>query len=417
MKQIAKDIISTFSYKLIIIVVTFIASVFISRTLGPELQGKYSLVILFVTMIFNLGNMGIGVAANYFPAKKDCNLKIVFNNLLFVSLVLSAVIFFVAVLIRLTTRKYFLPDITDGIIYLALLTIPIRMIQLVLESFLLGLKNYKFYNFIFLLKILLKLILVIVFYFSIKNLLLAYVFAYMISQFLVFPILNKKIKKITEITPLKFIDYSVIKKIFRFGILNHLSNLVMLLEFKIDIFLINFFSGPLNVGYYYISVIVSEISSVFSSAVNLVLFPKIAELNNKKKIEKIKNFGIFSSLFFSFCFSLLIFFLASPFIKIFFGQAFMPAVPALKIMAFVTFFSNIKKIILNNLSAQNLIYLANPINILTLVLNIVLNIYLIPRYGIIGAAYASLISYAVSVLALWLRYIMYLKNQLFKFSP
>jgi O-antigen/teichoic acid export membrane protein len=410
MKQIAKEIISTFSYKLVIAVVTFTASVFISRTLGPELQGKYSLIILFVTMIFNLGNMGIGVAANYFPAKKGCNLKIILNNLLFVSIILSVVIFSAAVLIRATTRKYFLPDIADGIIYLALLAIPIRMIQLVLESFLLGLKNYKFYNIVFLIKISLKLIFTIIFYFSIKNLLLAYVSAYIISQFLVFPILDKKIKKITEITPLKFINYSVIKKILRFGIMNHLSNLIMLLEFKIDIFLINFFSNPLNVGYYYISVIVSEISSVFSSAVNLVLFPKIAELNNKKKIEKIKNFGIFSSLFFSFCFSLLIFFLASPFIKLFFGQAFAPAIPTLKIMAFVTFFSNIKKIILSNLSAQNLIHLANPINILTLILNIALNIYLIPRYGIIGAAYASLTSYAVSVLSLWLRYRMYLKN-------
>lgn len=410
MKQIAKEIISTFSYKLVIAVVTFTASVFISRTLGPELQGKYSLIILFVTMIFNLGNMGIGVAANYFPAKKGCNLKIILNNLLFVSIILSVVIFFAAVLIRATTRKYFLPDIADGIIYLALLAIPIRMIQLVIESFLLGLKNYKFYNIVFLIKISLKLIFIIIFYFSIKNLLLAYVSAYIISQFLVFPILDKKIKKITDITPLKLIDYSVIKKIFRFGIFNHLSNLIMLLEFKIDIFLINFFSNPLNVGYYYISVIVSEISSVFSSAVNLVLFPKIAELNNKKKIEKIKNFGIFSSLFFSFCFSLMIFFLASPFIKLFFGQAFAPAVPTLKIMPFVTFFSNIKKIILSNLSAQNLIHLANPINILTLILNIALNIYLIPRYGIIGAAYASLTSYAVSVLSLWLRYRMYLKN-------
>ena len=410
MKQIAKEIISTFSYKLVIAVVTFTASVFISRTLGPELQGKYSLIILFVTMIFNLGNMGIGVAANYFPAKKGCNLKIILNNLLFVSIILSVVIFSAAVLIRATTRKYFLPDIADGIIYLALLAIPIRMIQLVIESFLLGLKNYKFYNIVFLIKISLKLIFIIIFYFSIKNLLLAYVSAYIISQFLVFPILDKKIKKITEITPLKFINYSVIKKILRFGIMNHLSNLIMLLEFKIDIFLINFFSNPLNVGYYYISVIVSEISSVFSSAVNLVLFPKIAELNNKKKIEKIKNFGIFSSLFFSFCFSLLIFFLASPFIKLFFGQAFAPAIPTLKIMAFVTFFSNIKKIILSNLSAQNLIHLANPINILTLILNIALNIYLIPRYGIIGAAYASLTSYAVSVLSLWLRYRMYLKN-------
>jgi O-antigen/teichoic acid export membrane protein len=95
---------------------------------------------------------------------------------------------------------------------------------------------------------------------------------------------------------------------------------------------------------------------------------------------------------------------------LFFGQAFAPAVPTLKIMAFVTFFSNIKKIILSNLSAQNLIHLANPINILTLILNIALNIYLIPRYGIIGAAYASLTSYAVSVLSLWLRYRMYLKN-------
>ncbi len=42
------------------------------------------------------------------------------------------------------------------------------------------------------------------------------------------------------------------------------------------------------------------------------------------------------------------------------------------------------------------------INVLAAVLNVALNFWAIPRYGILGAAYATLVSQAARVLAVWL---------------
>ncbi|MEI7424962.1 MAG: polysaccharide biosynthesis C-terminal domain-containing protein, partial [Candidatus Staskawiczbacteria bacterium] len=98
----------------------------------------------------------------------------------------------------------------------------------------------------------------------------------------------------------------------------------------------------------------------------------------------------------SFVIALLITVLAYPIIKVLFGTAYIEAVPTLQIYVWagICIFQNVA--IGYYMLAVNLTKLQFYNTVIGAVLNIVLNIILIPKLGINGAAIATLISYTAA---------------------
>ena len=70
------------------------------------------------------------------------------------------------------------------------------------------------------------------------------------------------------------------KKIVFFTFLfSFLLILLTFLNYKIDIFLTNFFLGPVSVGVYIIAVGISEILWILSHSASTVIFPRLAKLS------------------------------------------------------------------------------------------------------------------------------------------
>jgi O-antigen/teichoic acid export membrane protein len=87
---------------------------------------------------------------------------------------------------------------------------------------------------------------------------------------------------------------------------------------------------------------------------------------------------------------------ATPVVQVLFGRQFLPAAPLLSVLIWseiAVFFSTV---VVNVLVAQNQQRLLPIPTLAGAGVNIALNLVLIPRYGAIGAAYATLISYSVA---------------------
>ncbi len=87
---------------------------------------------------------------------------------------------------------------------------------------------------------------------------------------------------------------------------------------------------------------------------------------------------------------------------IIFGQAFIGALPALYICAWSTIGASLNALAQQILVAENLTKNVSISAFLGMITNILLNIVLIPQYGIVGAATATLISYMIPFLSLFL---------------
>lgn len=83
---------------------------------------------------------------------------------------------------------------------------------------------------------------------------------------------------------------------------------------------------------------------------------------------------------------------AEPVITTFFGDSYAPSIPVLRILLVSLIFSYLSIISGSLLNAVNRQRIQTSLVATVLVLNVLMNLYLIPRFNIIGAAYAALIS-------------------------
>jgi O-antigen/teichoic acid export membrane protein len=168
----------------------------------------------------------------------------------------------------------------------------------------------------------------------------------------------------------------------------------MLIMGWVDTIMIGIFRDEKSVGIYNVSLKIASIIGIVLVAINSIAAPKFAELYSKNKIKVLQKVITQSSK--------LIFFVSFPLLLInivfsvqilsLFGKDFIVAKWALITLCcgqFVNIVSGSVGYILqmtgNEIAFQNII-------LLSIFVNILLNYYLIPQYGINGAAVASAIS-------------------------
>lgn len=161
-----------------------------------------------------------------------------------------------------------------------------------------------------------------------------------------------------------------------------------------DVIMLGALSTEENVGIYNAAFKVGMLVLIIIISINVVSGTKISEYYNnndqiglKKVIQK--STQIVTLISFPIVIFIVIF---SEFILGYFGPGFLAGKMVLIIIAFSTFISalcgNVDQI-LNLTNSKNLLF---RINVVVLVINIILNFYLIPKFGINGAAIASLVA-------------------------
>ena len=170
-----------------------------------------------------------------------------------------------------------------------------------------------------------------------------------------------------------------------------MSSSVLLLMSWADSLMIGGFIGEYEVGIYNVAVKVALLTSFTLTAVNSISAPKISEAYNNDKMLEFKKIVIQTTktIFFSSIPIIIVIFIFPEFILNFFGKDFVVAKSALLILAFsqvINAMSGSVGIILNMTGKEKVFR-----NVLTaaLLINISLNLFLIPIYGIEGAAIAS----------------------------
>ena len=166
---------------------------------------------------------------------------------------------------------------------------------------------------------------------------------------------------------------------------------------SIDIYMIGYFKTAAEVGIYDVAFKISLTLSLVLVAINAIASPQFSQLFSSNQIEKLKNLTFVSSkMIFWISFPGFIILMTFPkFFLSLFGEEFLIAENALKILligqfinAFCGSVGNLLKMTNQQVSFQNIMILA-------LLANFILNFLLIPSYGIVGAAIASCISFAI----------------------
>lgn len=392
-QRFTKQVGVTLITKVLGLCLSIVNAAIIARWLGPEGKGMLALALLVPGMLGLFLSGGIGVANVYFAGSRRLDvITLTANSLGFA--ILATILGF-GIIIGLATGGWLeaiVPGVPIWILIIAILAFPTGLLKGFFSSILQGLQRIFTLNLIDLSQGILTLSLTILFVIGLKLSLLGALVAPLASGFLSIIVLGMLLRREGGLLTPR-LKYSAIRTMLSFGLKGHIGNMLQFFNYRLDIFILNGFLGPANVGIYTVSVRLAELLWYLPDAVGFVIFPKAASSRPEDmNAFTPRVFHITLGLTALGALGLALF--GRPAINLVFSSVFIGAyVPMLVLLPGVVLLGG-AKVLTNEIAGRGYPHYNSLNSGLALILTVILDLVLIPRYGLLGAALASSIAYA-----------------------
>jgi len=372
-----------------------IITALLARLLGPKGKGQYTIIFLITYLLGRFGSFGIEAANVYYTGKKKHSLQDIISNSIIVALFCGSFIillFFLLSSLTFFQRFLILNELDALFLWIAVFTIPFSLLVNLLIKILLGEEKIATFNRINILQQVSQIIFILIFIFFMKFNLLGAIISYAAAVLLTLFVLISRLP--AGSLRLNF-NKILLQESLKYGIKCYLGNIAQFLSYRIDIFLIALYLSPVEVGLYSIAVGFAEKIWLLPQSIATVLFPRVSAITPKEAdslTPRITRYAFFIAFL-----SGLVFFLFAKFLIVFlFGADFLPSVRPLLILLPGIVLLGGAKTISSDLAGRGKPQLNTYIAFSSLLLNVCLNLWLIPRWGITGAAVATTLSYSLS---------------------
>ncbi|KAF5423987.1 MAG: Membrane protein involved in the export of O-antigen and teichoic acid [Candidatus Methanocomedens sp.] len=403
--KLLKETSWSFVAKGIAFLLYFSLNVHLARTLGIDRFGTWSFFFSILTIIILLSHFGINASARKYVAQynKTGELNNVLKSSLKLRLIFSLTFTIIIILVHkplaiLVERPEFAP--------LFLLSAPLIILAGLVEflkDIFMGLHRI-IYNFILnLLEHGLKLILVVTILtvsLDLSNIVNSFTIACLMTSVIGFYILYAKFYRENK----THVENDFVETIFRYSIPLFFISIGFLIATEVDTVMLGLLSTNAEVGTYAVAKQIIIKLPHISLAMAMGTMPVFAKLNegNKEKLKKLfykllrTNALIFAII------ALGILFLSRFFVPLIFGVEYNSSVLPLQILTIYLVGFSFSIFLSTFLDYQGLAK-KRAVNLsVSMVLNIVLNLILIPDYGAVGAAIATSISYLPYIFLNWI---------------
>lgn len=377
---------------------TFAATILIARAYGPEGNGIYAVVLLLPTLLATLLSLGIGPANVYFLGSDQVSVREAVRTSCLIG---GCLVLFGACggagLIVLGDQVF--PGVPPMLLWLSLAAFPVVLINGFLASVFQGLQQFRVYNGVAVLQPAVFFVLLCAVVLSDDRRLIVLVAMQLLAGLIALAFASWFIRQalIDEAHPATSTGYS--RSVMDYGWKAHLGNIISFVNYRTDIFLINFFMAPAFAGLYVIAVSLAEKLWLLSSAVSTVLFPRLSQLGSQEDKRQrltpiVSRFVFLITLVASGLLALLAF----PIVPLVFGEDYRGSiVPMLILLPGVVAVAG-ARVWANDIAARGRPELNMYVAGVTAITNITGNILLIPVMGISGAAFATSASYSICAL-------------------
>lgn len=223
--------------------------------------------------------------------------------------------------------------------------------------------------------------------------------AMLISNMILYNHIPKKIK--SNHSNKKTVDSKAFQSILNYSLPCYLGNLLQFCNYKIDIFVVSFFTSIAQLGMYTLAVSLAQLIWLISNSCTTVLLPKIATIKHNKHgtivyTAQIVRIILTLSIITSLCMAIFIYFM----LPILYGENFRGSIaPFMFLLPGIVIFS-IAKILGAYMAGIGMPKINTIASSFGFIGTIAFDLILIPQSGIIGAAIASSISYFISTIIL-----------------
>lgn len=195
------------------------------------------------------------------------------------------------------------------------------------------------------------------------------------------------------------LDSKILRTFLNYGIRGYAANLMMFLNYRLDSLIVNGLLGVASLGYYSIATAMAETLWYGVNGFALVMFPHVSSLE-RKAADRITPVVCRNAVFMTLVEAVVMFAVSRELIALVFGPGMIPALHPLWLLLPGIVTLSAAKVISSYLSGIGKPTYSTYVAGGTVALTVALDILLIPRYGISGAAGASSIVYTCTAVAL-----------------
>ncbi|MFA6065195.1 MAG: flippase [archaeon] len=370
-----------------------IVSIWLARYLGPAEFGIWNFAIAFVALFGVFSGLGLDsiiireLVKN--PSKQNTILGTAFFLKLFASIVAIISILILSLLfVGDFTKTIFITIISSGMLLGSFDVIDFWFQSEVASKFVVTARNISFF-----LASVLKIVFILL-SFSLIWFVLLGVFETLVSAIL---LVGMYLKKKQHFSVWSF-DFAFAKSLVKDSWPLILSGFAVILYMRIDQVLIGQLMGDSSVGLYSAAVKIAEIWYFVPGIIIASLFPAIIKNRTSNYPQYLERLQKLYAFMFWIPLSIAIFvsIFSNQIITLLYGVEYISAAPVLSIYVWSGIFVFLGVAVGQFLLAENLTKISLVTTLLGAITNIILNLIWIPQYGMVGAAFATLISYALA---------------------
>ena len=407
-QKIAKESAVTFTGMFYGNINRYLYTLLLARWVGSEFLGIYSLAnsVRLISEVFGKMGMEIGVMRFVSLLNPDIEKKKI--QRLIGSAVKMTMAFSVVIMAGLLVSSGFIvthilkgPPLLKIVLMVFAIAIPFNAITLVVAFATQGFKRLKYKIFItqFLNPTILLVVMIISFWFiSVEVALMA---PMLVSSIIGFIVMFAVLKKLTGVKNQQLLKAPFDRELLVFSYPLMFVTILLTLMHWMDILMLGAFTNASTVGLYHPAARTAGLLQALLTSFLSIYSPMIAQFHAESDQKNMSgSYKLVSRWLLTFSIPVALIFLVYPQkVMLLFGAEYLPSANVLIVLTAATFIHAILGAAQSTLSmtGHTRLLLWNAIG--AFIINIILNIILIPNYGMIGAAWATLISlFVISLL-------------------
>jgi len=396
---LSRHYLSTVAANASILLLGVLSGVLAARLLGPEARGELAVIILWPSaVVYILGSLGLHDAATYFAARHPERLNAVFTVLQVLGLAQTVVFGALAYFLLPWVLAGHRPEVI-ALTRLFLLFLPAGFNSLYLLKLLQGRMLLRQYNLARVFVAAWYAALLVALYFlgrvSLPWIVGGQLVGYGLAALLHYYFVRAGVGPVWEWDP------SVIRPLLRYGVQAQFSIASAQLNFRLDQLVMSIWLPPAALGTYVVAVTLTSPLRALPLAIGTVTLPAAARespaaargvIGQSLRTVGLLLVGSAAALYW----------LVPYLLPLFFGEAFAPAIAACRVLVVASVPLGFSLVLYDGLRALNKPQVPGYAELVGNGVTAALLAVLLPRYGILGAAYASLGAYTASLLfQLW----------------
>ncbi len=393
-RSFLKDVTGVFVSNVFTIVAGLLASVILSRKLGPGGFGVYSAILVIPLIVVSFTQLGIRGSSIYHLGRKKFEQSEIIGSILLILGMTSALGILITGIGFLVVND---ASFTGLYILLVMLSIPFRLAMAYFGGIFIGKEQIGKANFINWFSEMIHLVAVVVFVWILQWKVAGALLSLLAANFLITLWAGVRIGK--EVGFRFQYRWIIVRDLLSMGFLFALSFVVIQLNYRIDVLLLQKLSTMDQVGFYSLGVSIAEKLWQLPLAIGVVLMSRTANSTDHELINhttgKLVRVSFLAGLIASAVLALL-----SPWlIPLVWGEEFASSVRIIQYILPGILFISVFRILSSRLSGIGKPHIAIYVFLPALIINILLNLWWIPSLGALGAVWATNVSYTLGTLA------------------